>query len=362
MIDLSQDGISADRVLRALHFPRGHRRTSFALYAVREGVPFRRLRLLESEIACESGADVKYSARFTVLGDADVDWRRDGLRLEMQVLVDGKTLCYPFPLLRAVRVSDAPSGAGRVILEAKDETILLKRSCVGDGLFLPAGTRYVPYIEETLAKAGFQNTFIEACDAATAYDREDWGPETSLLLFLNELLAEIGYRSLEPTAGGLLRAARFSSVSKENAIGYQSGKEGVVIAGTRRSQDYACRPNRFIGYVSNPDAGPLRYEWSNTDPASPTSPQRNGGRIITAVRKYGHIADEESLQTAVLRWGAEVEQEVETVLLRTPPMPHHEVGEAVLLDCAACSGLFYEAGWRIADGVMTHELRRCSFD
>lgn len=362
MIDLSQDGVSAEHVLQALHFPRGRRHTSFALYAMREGVPFRRLRLLESEISCESEADVKYSARFTVLDDPAVDWRQDGLRLEMRVLVDGKTLSYPFPPLRAVNVSDAPDGAGRVQIEAKDETVLLECSCVGDGLFLPAGTRYVPYIEETLARAGFQNTFIEAYDAAIACDREDWGPQTSLLLFLNELLAEIGYRSLEPTASGLLRATRFMPVSKGNAITYRSGKEGIVIAGTRRIQDYACRPNRFIGYVSSPDTSSLRYEWCNTDPASPTSPHRNGGRIITAVRKYGHIADEESLQTAVLRWAAEVEQEVETVLLQTPPMPHHEVGETVLLDCAVCSGLFYEAGWRIADRVMTHKLRRCSFD
>ncbi len=362
MIDLSQNGVSAARVLEALRFPHGRRRTSLALYAMREGIPFRRLHLLESELSCRSEADVKYSARFTVWEDSAVDWRSDGLRLEMQVFVDGKTLSYPFPPLRATSVSNIPDSPRRLLIEAEDETALLKCSCVEEDLFLPAGTRYVPYIEKTLVDAGFQNTFIEACNAEISSDREDWGPQTSLLDFLNGLLAEIGYRSLEPAADGTLRASRYVPMSKEKAIFYQSGKEGVIISGIQRQADYAYRPNRFIGYVSNPDTGSLRYEWSNIDPASPTSPYRNGGRIITAVREYGHIADEESLRTAVLRWAAEVEREVEAVVLRTPPMPHHEVGEAVFLECSACSGLFFELGWRIAGGVMTHDLRRCSFD
>lgn len=359
MIDLAQDGVSAEHVLEALHFPNGRRCTTMELYALRGGVHLCRLRLLGYELRCESGADVKYTARFTVLDDEKVDWRADLLQPEMTVQVDGRTLRYPFPRMRATKIS----GLGELRIEAADESVLLANNCVGEALFLPAGTRYVSCIEKMLSGAGFTNTLIEASDAQIACDREDWPAQTPMLTFINDLLGEMGYRSLEADHTGVLRAKKYRTPGgKDAGIVYRTGEGGVVLAGRQRHIDGMIKPNRFIGFVSNPDDGPLRCEVINDDPVSPISAQNNGGFTVTAVREYGHIADLPSLELCVRRWASEVEQEVESVVLWTAPMPHHEVGEMVFLDCPESRGLFFEEGWSIADGVMTHKLRRCSFD
>lgn len=358
MIDLSQNGVSHERVLRALRFEGGRRAVRYELHTLRGGVRHRRLRLYEKELRCEYLNDVKYTGSFTVEDDPLVDWRGDLIEFGMAVRVEDRTLYYPFPRLKPTRVR----GNGRIRVEAGDETALLRGTSLGERLLIPAGTLYTQFIESSLAAQGFHGVLLEPCAAALSCDREDWEAGTSWLRLLNDLLAEIGYGTLEAGRDGLLRAGMYRAPDRsECRVRYAAGADSVILSGSAREIDGFLRPNRFIGYVSNPDAPPMWLEYINEDPASPTSPQRNGGYVLTAVRRFQHAADRESLEINVRRWAQESEQQYETVTLQTAVMPHHEAREMVAVECAGVSGVYTEIGWTIGE-VMTHRLRRISYE
>lgn len=364
MIDLSQNGLAHGQVLRALSFPGSARRVRYELWALRNGSVLKKLRLYEKRLRCRALDPVKYSGSFVVDEDAEVHWRTDLLQLVFVLETEGRELRYPFPRLRPVRVR----GIGKLTVDALDETVLLRDSTLGERILIEKGTAYTRLIEQILSGAGFQSVQIEPGRAVFASAREDWEADTPVLHFINQLLDEIGYGPLSVNRGGVLRASPYLSPAQRAVkIRYDAGENSVILRA--RSRELCCsnHPNRFLGYVSNPDAAPMVCEYVNRSPSSPNSPENNGGYTITAARRFDNAADAESLRRCVMRWADETDLLYEELTLTTAVMPHHETEELVGVSCEGAGGtdadgihsggIYVETGWEISD-VMTHTLRR----
>lgn len=358
MINLAQEGFSHEQVLQALQFQEGRRQMRYELWLLRGETAIYPLPLRDFSFTCDCLADVKYTGRFTFQSLPDIRRRSDRLQLRMVLTLKGKELIYPFPRLRAARIS----GDRMLTVTACDETAILSQSSLGERPLIRAGTRYTSFLTGLLEKAGFSHVLITPSDALFSADREDWEPETSLASLCSQLLSEIGYRSLEATRLGGIRSGPYEPPGPLHAkISYHE-KNSILLPGCSRELMNDCCPNRFIGYVSNPEQPPMQYEYLNNNPASPTSPHNNGGYTITAVRRFDSIADRESLEKNVRRWALETEALYEYLELQTAPMPHHEVQEVLFIDCREASGLYTEIGWTLEREQMTHRLRRCRMD
>lgn len=359
MINLGQEGFSHEQVLDALQFSGGRRQVSYELLLLRGETAVKALALSDFRFCCNALGDIKYTGSFVIREDPEIRWRSDRLQLQMLLQIEGKTLCYPFPRLRASHIT----GSGRLTVEACDETAILTQSSLGERLLIPAGTRYTDFLNGLLEKAGFSYVLISPSEAAFAADREDWEPETKLSVLCGQLLSEIGYRSLEATRLGGVRAMPYEPPSPKRAkIRYRADGDSILYPGASRQLQNDCCPNRFIGYVSNPELPSIRYEYLNNNPASPTSPHNNGGYTITAARRFDNAADEKSLEKNVRRWALETEALYEYLELQTAPMPHHEVLEVLAVDCREASGIYTETGWVLERERMTHRLRRYQND
>lgn len=355
MINLAREGFSHEQVLRALQFSGGRRQVGYALLLLRGETAVKALELSDFRLCCNALADIKYTGRFIIREDPEIRWRSDRLQLQMLLQLGGQELCFPFPRLRASHIT----GSGQLTVDACDETAILTQSSLGERLLIPAGTRYTDFLSGLLEGAGFSYVLISPSEAAFAADREDWEPETKLSALCGQLLSEIGYRSLEATQLGGVRAMPYEPPSPKRAkIHYRAGKDSILYPGARRRLQNDCCPNRFVGYVSNPERPAMRYEYRNNNPASPTSPHNNGGYPITAARRFDNAADEKSLEKNVRRWALETEALYEYLELQTAPMPHHEVLEVLSVDCREASGVYTEVGWVLERERMTHRLRK----
>lgn len=359
MINLAQEGFSHEQVLHALQFQGGRRQIRYELCLLRGETAVKTLPLQDFSLHCNSLADVKYTGRFTFQNDPDIRWRSDRLQLSMVLFLKGKELFYPFPRLKAARITGGPL----LTVTACDETAILTQSSLGERLLIKKGTRYTSFLTGLLEKMGFSFVLITPSDAVFAADREDWEPETTLFSLCGQLLTEIGYRPLEAARFGGVRSGPYEPPTPARAeISYCAGSGSILLPGSSREILNDCCPNRFIGYLSNPELPPMRYEYLNNNPASPTSAYNNGGYIITAVRRFESVAGEQSLEKNVRRWALETEALYEYLELTTAPMPHHEVQEVLSIDCREANGIYTEIGWTLQREQMTHRLRRCRMD
>lgn len=365
MIDLSQHGYSHEQVLRLLSSPDGVRSISYHMEVLRHGVRVRMLDYTKCAYDCNYLSQVKYSATIYAKDDPMVNWRTDFFRPVMVLHAAGRDFTYPFAPVKCSTVSnEVRSGVSGKRLEAYDESVILQDNSLGDTLLIPAGTLYVAAVESLIARTGLINTNIIPSNKAVSSNREDWEVDAFILTVANELLGEINYRSLEMGRDGVLTAYPYREPTVADAqIHYKADGESVILNDKDIEQDSYRRPNRFIGYAFNADMeSPLRYEFVNDSPASPTSSINNGGYVITATRQYDSVADYDALVGNVQRWASEIEQSYEYVTMTTAIMPHHEVHEVIIVNAQGANNLHTEMGWSFDDfgrgGRMTHELRR----
>lgn len=357
MIDLSQNNISHREALRRLSFPTGQRSVRYQLHVCKNGVRKGQLTLLSHKFSFSYESPVKFFGTFTIEPSGLFDPGTDLLEFSMVLLWGKEELRYPFTRLKPILVSE-----GEVLtIEAKDETEILRRASLGSRRLFPAGTLYTAAVEALLAESGFYNIAITPSLRALASDREDWAPECCRLTVINDLLSEIGYRSLECLPGGLTASGPYQSPDSVPAqISYQANQQSVILSGSTRSAAYLA-PNHFVGYVSDPKSPPMRSEYKIEEPQSPLSPSMNGGYWISTVKEFRAACDQESLDLNLRRWANEQAVCHESITLRTAVMPHHGVREIVYLDCGALSGTFVETDFTITD-TMSHTLRRVRYN
>lgn len=236
------------------------------------------------------------------------------------------------------------NGAVRLIdLNAYDLTYLVKRSKIETRLHFAAGTNYITAIRAQLVECGISDMLLTATTAVLTEDREDWEPGTDRLTIINELLAEINYRSLYADLSGNICAVPVSTVSAEHITKqYRSGQYSVLYPEQQTQIDYFNKPNVFIRIVDNADKeAPMTAIAENNDPQSPFSIGAVGQRIAD-VQKVNNIASQAALQTLVNNLKADSLLASNITTFSTLAAPH-SVYEVVALDKA----IYFETEWSI---------------
>lgn len=363
MINLAQQGYTHDQIIRMLHFPDGVDRSRYKLEILRQNVVIGLADYTECSFECNYFNQVKFAGSARIKDDPRINWNIDFLRpVKMWDLPDA-TLEFPFVPLKPMTVSDEIQD--NVIfknIEMYDESIVLQGNSLGETVLFPAGTSYLAAVEELLFKANFMNVSIHPSNKTLKTDRI-FEPGEELLTIANTLLGEINYRSLEMGRDGILTSFEYVLPSIEQAqIHYRADNKSVMEPEKSLERDSFKQPNRFIGFMANPDIEiPLRYEFVNTSPASPTSTVNQRYIITAPPRQYDNVADYDTLVSLVQRWATETEQSYEHIKMTTSIMPHHKVREVITVDAFGVNGVFTETGWRITnfshDGKMEHDLR-----
>lgn len=373
MINLAQQGYTHAQVIELLTRREGIDRAEYPVEILRDGVvvgtitqkdPLAGIHSGYSEctLECSSESEVKYTGAITLTADPRIHWNTDLLRPVMLWPVPGATLRFPFvPLVPVTPVSVMENGMELFEVELYDESVYLQGNSLANTVFYAAGTPYLAIVKQLFTESGFDKLNILHTDKALQTDRTfDAGQER--LALGNLLLEEINYRSAEIGMDGILTSYPYEPPSAANAsIRYAAGRHGLVEPKKRVERDSYKKHNRFIGFVSNPDLPePLRFEYTNTSPTSPTSTVNQRGRIITAPpRQYDNVADAETLGGLVLKWASEVAMSWQTISLNTAIMPHHGASEAVAVNTGGINGIFQEVAWSInfAARTMSHTLR-----
>jgi len=363
MINLSQQGYSHEQIISMLHRADGFDYAEYKLQVIRDNAWVIDAKFTSANLECSYFSQVKYSSSLTIKDDPRINWKTDYIKPIMTWPIPGGHLEFSFIPLKPMTVLDSIKRTDIYKeVEAYDESIILQGNTIGDEIVFPAGTLYVSAIEQLLLIANFKNVNIAYSDKKIATDRQ-FEPQDEILTTANLLLSEMNYRSLEMGIDGVLTSYKYELPTIEQArIHYKAGEKSIIMPEKSISRDSYKRPNRFIGYLTNPEfEEPLRYEFVNDNPASPTSTINQGYVITAPPRQFNNIADYDSLVDNVHQWANEEGQIYEYTKLLTAVMPHHEVREVITVDSFGANGVYTETGWKIKNfkrgGIMEHELR-----
>src|SRR5690606_718090 len=134
------------------------------------------------------------------------------------------------------------------------------------------------------------------------------------------------------------------------------------IPGPAHTLDLASVPNRWVRVVSHPGRAAIVSEYSNDNPASPTSTVRRG-RTLTDFATVDDAADQDNLDALVERIAQEGSQVYESIDWSSSIMPFHSGNDVYRLRHSALSvdDVFIEESWSLqlrAGTEMRHTARR----
>lgn len=341
-----------------LYFEGGTRLVEYRYAAIRSGVEYRPLEAVEPpEITMEATAEVKTAIRGTFAVPPEVDWLIDTLR--PYLLVDGEE--YPLGEYVITSVTNHSTG-GRVesALEGYDLGVRVKNGTLDSRITISRGKKYLEAIQEQLLACGIQRVIMDSSADTIQETRADWEIGESRLKVVNDLLAEINYRSLWFDTSGVARLTKYRQPSAELATKiYTAGELSVIKDDTTSSLDTYGAYNDWIAVVSNPDKSLMTARATNDNPVSALSVQRIGKRTAPIIR-LDNIASQAALQEYVDNVKFRGMASTETVTWATATMPH-EVGEVVILQHPHLQGIFEETGWTMtlqAGAEMRHTGKR----
>lgn len=342
-----------------LYFEGGTRRVSYRCAAIRNGVKFAPVEMIKPapNIVMESSGEVKTSIRGTFAVPPDVDWLTDTLRPYMEV--DGQE--WPLGEFVITSATDRYEG-GRVYadLEGYDLGVRVQNGTLDARITIAAGKKYLDAVQEQLLACGIQRVIADPSDDLIQELRADWEIGESRLTVINDLLAEINYRTLWFDSTGAARLTKYKQPSPELASKtYAAGEMSVIADDTTSSLDVYGAYNDWIAVVSNPDKSLMIARATNDNPLSVLSVQRIGKRTAPIIR-LDNIASQEALQEYVDNVKFRGMASQETVTWATANM-HHEVGEVIILQHPHLEGVFEEVSWEMtlqAGAQMRHTGKR----
>lgn len=345
-----------------MQFEDGTRRVSFRYAIIRNGVEYAPARaVVPASISMVSSGEVKTSLRGTFVLPEEADLLTDHIRPYMTI--DGAE--YPLGEY-VVGTADEiyTGGAAHTEIEAYDLGSKVKNSYLSDGLFLQWGTKYLDAIQAQLIACGITNVIADPTSETLPTSREDWEIGTSRIKIINDLLAEINYRSLWFDNKGNARLSKYVAPAVENATKtYKADEYSVISAQSSRSLDIYGAYNDFVAVVSSPDYDtPLIARATNDDPSSALSVQRIGKRTAPVMR-LNNISSQAALQEYVDNVRNQAMLTTETCTFTTALMPH-EVWDIVILDHPQLQGVYEETEWTMpleAGGEMSHKGKRVMY-
>lgn len=310
-------------------------------------------------------ADIKRTGRFTIEHSDEVDWLNDRIRPWVQLqMPDGEWIEWPqglFLLSSPVKSVDNSGLAVRQI-DAYDQTVMLINDKVTDRYHAAAGAVVTTAVRTVLSSARIANISVTPSDKILPAAME-WEPGTRKLTIVNQLLSAINYQSVWFDSSGSAVCQPYIAPS-ETAPGwdYYDDVRSVIVPGAELHAELFDVPNRWVLYVSNPERDPLRSEYTNISPTSPTSTVSRGFTSVD-YRQENNVVDQETLDAKVLRIAEEASQVYEYVTFSSAIMPIHEHMDIINLRYTELDvgDRHQEMEWSFdleAGSTMKHSVRR----
>jgi hypothetical protein len=230
---------------------------------------------------------------------------------------------------------------------------------VADRYSIPSGTAYTTAI--TTLVAAYSYSIIPS--ALTLPAAMEWGPGTSYLRILNDLLGAINYESAWFDENGKLVCRPYQSpATRASEYTYADNAYSVISGDVGQTIDLFDVPNKWVLVKSEADQVMIKGVYTNTSPSSPTSTVSRG-RTIVDFRTETEAADQTTINAKAARLGFEASQVFEIITFGTASMPIHSNADVLRLEMSglAVGAKYSEHSWGLplrAGARMTHTVRR----
>lgn len=320
--------------------------------------------VFRGSVSNNSLADIKRTARFSVLDDSTINYGSDRIKPYARLGMDnGGFVEWPLGVFLLATPSRALVSANYVSreVEAYDQLLILAQDGLSDRLSYAAGTLYTAALSAIGASRGFALNVTPSplvMPAAT-----EWEPGVSYLRVVNDLLAAINYESALFDENGVFVCRPYVAPSVRGSVyTYASDAVSVLSGDVGQTIDYFSVPNRWTIVKSEADQGVLISTYTNTSPTSPTSTV-NRGRIITDFRTEQDAANQSTLDAKAARLAFEASQIFEKVVFSTMAMPFHGTADVLTLQLSelTIASKYSEQSWELeltAGAAMKHSVRR----
>jgi hypothetical protein len=255
------------------------------------------------------------------------------------------------------------AGEGLVGLTGWDvATKTLEDDKVEDRYVVAAGTNVLTAVRTVVSGAGLSLDAMPTA-AVTLTTALEWDPGTPKRKIVNDLLGAVNYRPITGTVEGLPTTTPYLDPQTAPVVwDYKIVGQNVVRPGVDVALDLFDVPNRWVGFVSVPDAAPMRSVFTNVTPADPLSTVGRGRTIVKVVNPQGTQAvDQATLDALVRRAAQEDRSQFEEASFTTGLMPFHGGGDVVTLDTGSGAVRYRSHTWDLelrAGGAMKHTVRR----
>lgn len=310
-------------------------------------------------------ADIKRTATFTILDRGTINYLSDRVKPWARLhMPDGGIVEWPLGvfLLASPARGLEPVGIVKREVEAYDQLLVFQQDKVTDRYSIAAAVVYTTAIATLIASVGGITSSIVP-SALTLPAALEWEPGTPKLRILNDLLGAINYESAWFDESGRLVCRPYQSpAARASEYTYDDTNASVRTGSAEQTLDLFDIPNKWVGIVSEADRPALRAEYTNTNPASPTSTVSRG-RTIPDVRTEEDAADLTTLEAKVARYAFEASQVFEGVKFDTAIMPFHSNADVFSLNIPglALNAKYSEHTWAFdlkVGATMSHTVRR----
>lgn len=363
---IEQNGYSKEKILEQLHFKYGSNTVKFKYDLLdKNEIKIGTLdNVISGEISMASLAQIKRTARFSIIDKGNIDWLNDRIQpIYMLKMPDGGWVKWSLGIF--IPSTPSKTETGGVIyreVEAYDGLVVLKDDKFSSRYVIPGGTNYSEAIYQLLFDSGIQKINIDITDKILPSSRE-FEIGTEILSAVNQLLSEINYTTLTVDEYGYYTSKKYISPSDRVAeYTYADDELSILSSGINEELDIFGVPNIWVVVVSNPELEPLISVYENNNPESITS-TISRDRNIVDYREIDSIADQSSLDDYVKRIANNASQVYGHVIFETALNPLHSYSDVLNLKYGPLSidDKFSETKWTLplqAGAKMVHEVRR----
>lgn len=223
------------------------------------------------------------------------------------------------------------------------------------------GNTYTGVVEHLLVESNLPKKITPS--PATIPVVKEWEAGTNKRQIIQDLLTAINYESLAFDENGYAVVKPYVSPQDRGAeTSYADDEMSVMYPEMMQEYDLYSIPNRWILTVSDPDRETITVDFTNMDPASPTSTVRRG-RTITSFVTEQDADSEATLIEKASRLAFEASQVYEAIEFQTALMPNHSGNDVYTLqyDPLGINGQYAEVSWDMdleAGAKMSHRARR----
>lgn len=354
-------GYTADEIKAALTASK--RRIRFRYELLDKNLKYKRdiKTVSQASIYFDSTASIMRMARLSLKEDGDIDYM--SARVRPVFGLDMGDVWAEWPLGVFVLSSPERSANGTAVyrdIEAYDLNQLLKTDGISERIYFRAGTRYTDAVLNVLYGAGVYTPNIASANDVLRADKE-YAIGSYRLDIINELLSAINYTPIFPDENGVYTAYKARDVELGDIqFLYTTKSDSVILDGTKEKVDYYSIPNRFIAYVSNPDADPLYSVYENDDPTSVFSTRNRP--VVTQKAPLNDISSQKELDAYVKQWAKDATAAPYNIEFSSGLMPMHGYKDVYQFthDVLGVNEIYQELAWSMelkAGGTMTHNAR-----